>query len=284
MDSTAAPTDDAHIANKKYVDDQLGATALSGASDSGTLEVDLDSQSLSIVGTTNEIETSATGQTLTIGLPDAVTIVTGTFTNEAEFNGGINCDGDLTMELNGIIGSADNMLLQADDETAHTFTGTDKMALQALNGIEMVNNVKFSADIESNIIPDGDSTRSLGDATNHWSATYSDEVVLEHGKTSSFSVTPGDASATAVMSFAHADFKSAKVSMNVTDGTDYTAREVIVVCKNDGSSPKLVEYGVLNTGNNELGALTVALNGSNIELKVASASGLPCTGVVTLSE
>ena len=52
---------------------------LDGAGDSGTFAVDLDTQSLTIAGTTNEIETVASGQTLTIGLPNAVTI-SGTLT------------------------------------------------------------------------------------------------------------------------------------------------------------------------------------------------------------
>ena len=52
---------------------------LDGAGDSGTFAIDLDTQSLTIAGTTNEIETVASGQTLTIGLPNAVTI-SGTLT------------------------------------------------------------------------------------------------------------------------------------------------------------------------------------------------------------
>jgi hypothetical protein len=59
---------------KKYVDDQVTAQDLDVAGDSGTGAVDLDSQSLTIEGTTNEIETSASNQTITIGLPDDVTI------------------------------------------------------------------------------------------------------------------------------------------------------------------------------------------------------------------
>ncbi len=59
---------------------------LDGAGDSGTFAVDLDTQSLTIAGTTNEIETSASGQTLTIGLPNNVTIsgnatISGNITN-----------------------------------------------------------------------------------------------------------------------------------------------------------------------------------------------------------
>ena len=57
----------------------VNTSDLDGAGDSGTFAVDLDTQSLTIAGTTNEIETSASGQTLTIGLPNAVTI-SGTMT------------------------------------------------------------------------------------------------------------------------------------------------------------------------------------------------------------
>ena len=56
------------------INNALDAADLDGAGDSGTFAVDLDTQSLTIAGTTNEIETSASGQTLTICLPNNVTI------------------------------------------------------------------------------------------------------------------------------------------------------------------------------------------------------------------
>ena len=79
---TTLPTS---AAVKDYVDSQVTAQDLDGAADSGTFAVDLDSQSLTVAGTANEIETSASGQTVTIGLPSNVTIgnnltVTGTLT------------------------------------------------------------------------------------------------------------------------------------------------------------------------------------------------------------
>ena len=58
---------------KAYVDAQLTAQDVDFAGDSGTGAVDLDSQSLTIAGTANEIVTSASGQTLTVGLPTNVT-------------------------------------------------------------------------------------------------------------------------------------------------------------------------------------------------------------------
>ena len=61
---------------KAYVDSQVTAQDLDFAGDSGTGAVDLDSQSLTISGTANEIETSAANQTITIGLPDTVNVTT----------------------------------------------------------------------------------------------------------------------------------------------------------------------------------------------------------------
>ncbi len=61
---------------KAYVDSQVTAQDLDFGGDSGTGAVDLDSQTFTIAGTTNEIETSASGQTLTVGLPSAVTVTT----------------------------------------------------------------------------------------------------------------------------------------------------------------------------------------------------------------
>ena len=79
-DLTSVSSNDDTLASAKaiktYVDSQVTAQDLDLAGDSGTGAVDLDSQSLTIAGTSNEIETSASGQTVTVGLPDAVTVTT----------------------------------------------------------------------------------------------------------------------------------------------------------------------------------------------------------------
>jgi hypothetical protein len=61
---------------KAYVDAQVTAQELDIAGDSGTGAIDLDSQSLTVAGTANEIETAASGQTITVGLPSAVIVTT----------------------------------------------------------------------------------------------------------------------------------------------------------------------------------------------------------------
>jgi len=74
----------------------------------GAGSVDLDSQSLTIAGTANEIETSASGQTLTVGLPSDVTI-----------------GNDLTVTNNLIVSGQ----LQSDDITASTMTASGNVVV-----------------------------------------------------------------------------------------------------------------------------------------------------------
>ena len=59
---------------KAYVDSQVGGSDLDFQGDSGgALSIDLDSETLTIAGTANEIVTSGSGNTLTISLPTTVT-------------------------------------------------------------------------------------------------------------------------------------------------------------------------------------------------------------------
>ena len=61
------------VATTAYVDSVVTAQDLDFAGTSGNGSVDLDSQTLTIQGTTNEITTAATGQVLTVGLPSSIT-------------------------------------------------------------------------------------------------------------------------------------------------------------------------------------------------------------------
>ena len=68
---------------KAYVDSQLTAQDMDVTSDSGTIDVDLDSETLTIAGGTG-IDTSATGTTLTVAIDSTVATLTGsqTLTNK----------------------------------------------------------------------------------------------------------------------------------------------------------------------------------------------------------
>lgn len=93
------PTSAQDAATKTYVDTQIASQItledLDIAGDSGTGAVDLDSQSLTVAGTTNEIQTSASGQTITVGLPNDVTIGNDlAVSNDATITGGLTVDTD----------------------------------------------------------------------------------------------------------------------------------------------------------------------------------------------
>jgi len=69
---TTLPTS---AAVKDYVDTQLTGSDLDFQADSGgALSIDLDSETMVFAGTANEVTTAASGNTVTIGLPDNVTI------------------------------------------------------------------------------------------------------------------------------------------------------------------------------------------------------------------
>lgn len=100
--------------------------SISGSSGGGT--VDLKTQTLSVVGTSNEIETSATGQTITVGLPDNVTL-TGDLTvggNDIKMNGGttaLTFSGAGDVEVAGDLKITGNDIKASDNSTAITLSG-----------------------------------------------------------------------------------------------------------------------------------------------------------------
>ena len=96
---TTIPTS---AAVKDYVDTNVTAQDLDTAGDSGTGAIDLDSQSLTIAGTANEIETAASGQTITVGLPSNVTI-----------GNNLTVDGNLT--INGTSTTVNSTTVTVDD-------------------------------------------------------------------------------------------------------------------------------------------------------------------------
>ena len=73
--TSSVPTSSAVI---DYVDAEIGSIDLEIglAADSGTASTFNTSQTLTVSGTANEIETSVSGQTITVGLPDSVTVTT----------------------------------------------------------------------------------------------------------------------------------------------------------------------------------------------------------------
>ena len=132
---------------KAYVDSQVTAQDLDFAGDSGTGAVDLDSQTFTISGTANEIETSASGQTLTVGLPDNVTIT-----------------GDLTVDTNTLfVDSSTNKVsigTTSSDGTLHVHTGSAGVVTAAAAADDLV--IENSNAAGLSLLFDDTSTNSYG--------------------------------------------------------------------------------------------------------------------------
>ncbi len=97
---------------KDYVDSNITAQDLDVTGDSGTGAVDLDSQALNIVGTTNEIVTSASGQTITVALPDDVTVG-----NSLTVTGNLTVNGTTTT-VNSTTTTVDDPIFTAGGDSA----------------------------------------------------------------------------------------------------------------------------------------------------------------------
>lgn len=104
---------------KTYIDVEIDKyDVLALHSDTGNGNVNLNTETLSVLGTAGEIETSVSGNAITIGLPDNVTIG-----NDLEVVGNTIIDGDLTVNGNSFtvnstqISITDNMIYLNEPET-----------------------------------------------------------------------------------------------------------------------------------------------------------------------
>ena len=156
--ATALPTQQSV---KAYVDAEVTAQDLDFQGDSGGAQsVDLDSQSLTIAGTTNEIETAGSAQTITIGLPSDVTIGDSlTVTNDASVGGGLTVTGISTFTGTSKFGSNATFDSTSTFNDDVTLTGASGNIVfdKSDNALEFDDNVKatFGADSDLKIVHNG---------------------------------------------------------------------------------------------------------------------------------
>lgn len=112
---TSLPTS---AAVKDFVDTSISAIdlTLSTAGDSGSGSV-ATSQTLTVAGTANEVETNASGQTVTIGLPAAVTVTTSVTTPTVQASAVKANDGTAAITITdstGAVAMAQNLTVQGN--------------------------------------------------------------------------------------------------------------------------------------------------------------------------
>jgi hypothetical protein len=112
--TSSVPTSSAIInyINAISFDDDLGI-----AGDTGTGTIDLDTQSLTVAGTANEIVTVAIGQTITVGLPDSVTVTTALTTPTVNVTNVKANDGTASLTISdstGAVTASNNLTVNGD--------------------------------------------------------------------------------------------------------------------------------------------------------------------------
>lgn len=76
--------------------------------------------------------------------------------------------------------------------------------------------------------------------------------------------TTSSTSKVTVDSFSTSAYRTAKYTMQITSGTVYHSEEITVI--HDGTTPKIVEYGVIFSNGTSLGSFDVDISGGNVEL------------------
>ena len=124
--------------------------------DTGTGVVNLDTQNLTISGTSNEIETSASSQTLQIGLPDNVTITNNlTVNGNTALQGTLNVTGQSTLSSVNVTDLTSGRVVlvgtsgELQDDSDLTFTGSTLTAtnLTVVNDLTVGNDVQVDNDV-----------------------------------------------------------------------------------------------------------------------------------------
>jgi hypothetical protein len=80
--------------------------------------------------------------------------------------------------------------------------------------------------------------------------------------------------ATTIESFAIATYRSARIQVQITQGTNYQASDILVI--HNGSTANLIEYGSVAT-NDYLGDFTATISGGNVLLQINMVSATSAT-------
>ena len=199
------PSNAQDAATKAYVDSQVTAQDLDGAGDSGTFAIDLDSQSLTIAGTSNEIETSASGQTLTIGLPNNVTV-----SNNLTVSGNLTVNGTTTT-LSTTNTAVEDTLLELNAGAASNANDSGILIERGSTG----DNAIFMWDESADVFTLGTTTATATD-TGDLSITVGELVANMDGSNSTFTNLPNSALTNSGFTITGSDSSSDAIALGET--------------------------------------------------------------------
>lgn len=109
-----------------------------------------------------------------------------------------------------------------------------------------------------------DSKVGIKDTTISSTLSISDIYGLDATSSSISTITP-----TAIDSFAIATFRSAKIQVQITQGTNYQTSDILLI--HDGATSNIIEYGTIAT-NDYLASFSTDINSGNARLLVTMTS------------
>lgn len=214
-------TDDLGTSAKRWAN--LHVDAISGGSDEMIISADGDEDSVS-GSANNSLSLNASGGIFTDDAVDMDSTLNvegvATFQAESVHSSGIDCNGAIDVSGASVLNGA---------VTLGDATGDD---------------LTFNGRSASDLNPKTDSSYDLGSSSLRWAEVHQDASVMEYAKKSSFTKTMTGA-ADVAFTFDTANYKAVKILCRMADGTDFTAKEVLVASDTDSGS--LVEYGTVST-------------------------------------
>ena len=161
---------------KAYVDTEVAGVAVtfSLAADSGISDIFQTGQTLTISGTSEEVETAVTDNTITIGLPNDVVVGTSLSSPTIQGTTFKAVDGTTAFSLANSTGkvttSADLEVQGSSTVQGLTVQGNTQI------GDQTSDTVGFTARLNSDLIPTADGTRNLGSSAIRYKEVFSDSV------------------------------------------------------------------------------------------------------------
>jgi len=246
---------------KSYVDAQVDLQDLDVQGDTGgALSIDLDTEILEIAGTTNEIETVGSGNSITIGLP-----------NEVEISDSLTVGSATTINSSGIIagivtGTLDNTLTL--NTSGSGISGSTTYNNSGVSTFTVTSNAT-SADTPSTIVfRDGSGDFSAGTITADLTGVASTATKLE--TTRDFSVS-GDVATSSGVSFDG----TSNVDLPVTLSNTFSANTSGIITSTGGFVGDIIGdlTGVASTATKLQNARDFSITGSFITASAVSFDG-----------
>ena len=161
---------------KAYVDTEVAGVAVTFAvaGDSGSGIVTTGT-TLTIQGTSNEVDTSVSGKTVTIGLPNTVNITTELNVPTVDVGALRASDGTAAQT---IADSTGKVTTSTDHEVQGTFTAAGNAVFQGNTDIgnATADTLTVTARVDSNFVPSTNGARDLGSSSLNWDQGFIDRL------------------------------------------------------------------------------------------------------------